>query len=276
MRCLFRILGLVFLIVGGYLLYVAFIVSPDEQAGTIGDTFETIIAANDNVAVALPGLRGADGPSVAAPAAMTATESRVVDFEWPSEFRADESGVVRVTLRPLEAGGLQAEAEVGTNTIQSTPIAFGTCYASHQAKVSANIIAPEFEVEEAFTSNSQTLAPNGEVSWRWTLTPEKTGNLVFTVVLNVAWLPQTSGFCPLPAEPTTFWSQSVQVEASHVFGLITVPQASMIGTVLAVMGFIGEMPLLSELLAVVFTRRLERGDQRRQRRREDRRNRRRR
>jgi len=68
------------------------------------------------------------------------------------------------------------------------------------------------------------------------------------------------------------WGQTVQVEVNYVFGFITVPQASIAGTVLGVVGVVAEIPLLEKFLEIFWNVFL--GGNRRRRQREDRRNRR--
>ncbi len=278
MRRLFMILGFIFLIVGGYLLYTSYINTPDESVDvTIGQPTGQELTTDSVVGVGQGADNGDRGPAVAAASSLE-PEIRVVEFEWPTEFRSGESGSVRVKLRPFGEDGLVAEAQIADNAIQTTPIAFANCYDTHEAKVTAYMRANEFDVQDEFSNATRILHRDQAVEWLWTLTPEEDGSLVFTVRLDVEWtlLPgQADTFSCSTTPPTTFWTQAVQVEVSKVFGLLTIPHASMLGSVLAVLGFIGEIPLMGELIAVIFERRLERGDERRRERRDRRRNRRR-
>jgi hypothetical protein len=137
--------------------------------------------------------------------------------------------------------------------------------------VTATIIAPAFEIEGT-TNDSQPLSRGGEVTWRWSLTPDKEGTFIITMAINLSWQarPEATGasaLCStLSLSPFSLWGQSVQVEVSKVLGLITIQQASVAGTVLAVVGFIAELPFMGEIFGVLFERRLERrADRKRQR-----------
>jgi hypothetical protein len=199
-------------------------------------------------------------------------EQRVVEFEWPTEFRTGEAGSIRLTLKALPSGGLQASvAEIPTNAIIATPILMTDCYEEYTATVSARIIAPAFEIEST-TNDAQPLSRGEEVTWRWSLTPDKEGTFIITMAINLSWqlkpnIAPTSLLCQTISQtPFSLWGQSVQVEVSKVLGLITIQQASIAGTVLAVVGFIAELPFMGEIFGVLFERRLERrADRKRQR-----------
>ncbi|NDJ87388.1 MAG: hypothetical protein GYB66_16035 [Chloroflexi bacterium] len=197
-------------------------------------------------------------------------EQRVVDLEWPEEFRVGETGAIRLTLKPLPEGGFEvASPEIETNKIISTPITLVDCYDAYDARVTARLVAPDaFEIEDNATETIP-LSRGQEASWRWSLTPDESGSFVITVSLTMDWslkpgaTPPPNSCQSLATDRFTFWGQSVQVEANQVFGFITIPQASILGGVLAVLGFVGELPLLSEILGILFERRLERRAERR-------------
>lgn len=221
---------------------------------------------------------GSDGPLGSASADgqggfVGGVEQRVVELEWPEEFRTGEGGVVRVTLKPLPQGGFEVSSpEIDTNAIFATPITLQDCYNEYNAFVSAQIIAPEFEIETA-DDTRKLMQPGGEVSWRWTLTPDTEGTFVITLALRMDWEAKTGvtpsvGICnDLAAREYTFWGQSVQVEVVLVLGLITIDQASLAGTVLAVLGTASQIPFTLEILGVLLERRINRrADARRNRR----------
>jgi hypothetical protein len=200
-------------------------------------------------------------------------EQRVVELEWPEQFRTGEGGAVRVTLKPLPDGGLEVSSpEIATNAIFATPISLQNCYADYNAFVTAQIIAPEFDIETP-DEDRKLLREGGEVTWRWTLTPDTEGTFVITLALRMDWearagvTPALSICNDLAARTYTFWGQSVQVEVVRVLGLITIDQASLAGTVLAVLGTASQIPFTLEILGVLFERRINRrADARRNRR----------
>lgn len=182
-------------------------------------------------------------------------EERVAELEWPEEFREGESGAVRLTLRALEDGGLEAVAEIGDNTVLATPILIRDFYATHTATVRARITAPEFEVENN-NSAEQSMLEGQQVEWRWTLTPQDTGTFPITIGVEVLWKPlDASGS---EQGPYPIWGQSVQTEVVQVFGLISIPEASIAGTILAVLGALMQFPFFSNIVEAIGERILER------------------
>jgi hypothetical protein len=159
--------------------------------------------------------------------------------------------------------------------VVATPILITDRYDTHDAFVTATISAPDFTVS-AVSNPTQPLARGGEVTWRWTLESNSAQTAVIALGLSITWQPKPGQ--PLPAlTNVTIWGQTLQVEVDHVFGLITVPQASAAGTVLAVLGFIAEMPLLAKFLEIfldIFFGRDRRRREEERRRREQRRRRR--
>ncbi len=196
---------------------------------------------------------------------LTGYEQRVVELEWPSELQVGRSGLVRVKLRVLAGGALQPVAEVADNQVLATPILITDRYDTHTAIVTANLSAPDFEV--SWTNNlAQPMERGSEPEWRWTLKANDSGSALIVIGLTLTWQAKVADAPPAPAN-VPIWGQTVQVEVNHVFGLITVPQASILATALAVVGFVAEVPLLGLVLettlGIVF------GGRRRRRRRED-------
>lgn len=183
------------------------------------------------------------------------TEERVAELEWPEKFRDGESGSIRLTLRALEEGGLVAEAEIDENTILATPIILTDRYETHDAFITARISAPDFEIE-GNSSAQQQMFEGERVEWRWTLTPEDTGTFIITVGTEVIWQPKDPGgqtIGPLPV-----WGQAVQSDVDQVFGLISIPQASIAGTIIAVIGALLELPFFAEIGSAFLERVLDR------------------
>ncbi len=196
-------------------------------------------------------------------------EQRVVELEWPSEFQVGRSSLVRIKLKVLESGALQPVAEIADNEVVATPILITDRYDTHNAFVTAMLSAPDFAVETV-NPPTQSLQRGGDVEWRWTLTANSAQTSIISLGLAITWEPKPGQ----PPGPTNvaIWGQSLQVEVNHVFGLITVDQASIAGTALAVLGLVAELPLLGPVLGFFFRllfgrRRRRRNDNRRGRRR---------
>ena len=219
------------------------------QAG-IPLTTDIVLDSDTGVAVApLPQAAGALAPEGAGGMTTAAGgyEQRVVELEWPAHFQVGRAGLVRIKLKRLEGGALQPVAEVADNEVMATPILLTDRYDTHDAFVTATIAAPDFRVETVSPA-TQPLQRGGEVEWRWLLTADKAGKMVISLGLSISWQPKPGQ----PPGPTNvpIWGQALQVEASYVFGLFTVPQSSVAGTVLAVLGVVAEIPLLEKFLGL--------------------------
>ncbi|MCC6800302.1 MAG: hypothetical protein IT325_09300, partial [Anaerolineae bacterium] len=157
------------------------------------------------------------------------------------------SGTVRVKLKMLDDGSAQPVAEIAGNEIAATPILIADRYDTHTAQLTATISAPNFEIE-ALASATQTLERGGETQWLWTLSADSSGRGVIAVGITLTWVSKASG---QPETTVTLWGQAIEAEINYVFGSITVPQASIAGTALAVVGFVAQIPLIDAVLDVI-------------------------
>ncbi len=212
-----------------------------------------VVISEDTPVEVAPLAANAPAPAPDGQGGFTATaagyEQRVVELEWPTTFQVGRSGAVRIKLKMLEGGALQPVAEVADNEIVATPILLTDRYNTHNAFVTATISAPDFRINSV-SSARQPLTRGGEVEWRWTLEADDAQTAVISLGLSITWEPLPGVTDPGPTN-VTIWGQTVQVEVNYVFGLITVPQASIAGTVLAVIGFVAQMPLLDSFLGLL-------------------------
>lgn len=177
-------------------------------------------------------------------------EQRTVELEWPRSFRVGGNGAVVLTLKALPTGDVEAVAEIADNQVIATPILIQDRYDEYEAQFTARLVAPDFTSEE-LTPQMQVLGRGEEGTWRWSLkAPDDSGAFVINIVINLAWQPKpNSGVQPIQAR--NIWGQALQVDVNYVFGSVTVPQASTLGTVLAFVGFAIQIPLLAEILGGV-------------------------
>lgn len=196
-------------------------------------------------AVAAPNTSGQGGAG-----GIAGYEQRTVELEWPRSFRVGGSGTVVLTLKALPSGGVEAVAEIKDNQVIATPILITDFYDTHNARYSARLVAPDFDVE-TLTPQTQQLGRGEEGTWRWSLdAPGNSGSFVINLVINLEWQPKpNTNVQTIPAR--NIWGQALQVDVNFVFGSITVPQASTAGTALAVVGFAMQIPLLGEILGGV-------------------------
>ncbi|MCQ3930437.1 MAG: hypothetical protein DPW16_08240 [Chloroflexi bacterium] len=202
-------------------------------------------------------------------------EQRVVELEWPQEFRNGESRTIKVTLKALAGGGFQVSAaEIQSNTVLATPIVMTDNYNTHIAQVTGRVIAPEFEIESANSTDTFQMERGQEVTWRWTLKPKDTGTFVITFGIEVLWQPRDANTAP-PIGPYPIWGQAVQTEVQEVLGPLTIPNMSIAGGVLGVLGALSQLPFAGEIFGFLFERGVNRGAERRRQRQAQRRQRRR-
>jgi hypothetical protein len=209
--------------------------------GVVLDSATGVAVAPLDAAAGAPAPDGSGGMAAAA----TGYEQRVIELEWPAHFQVGRASSLRVTLKMLEGGALQPVAEIGENEVVATPILLTDRYATHDAFVTATLSAPDFAVGSVSPATQQ-LQPGGELTWRWTLSSTRAQKAIIALGLAITWQPKP-GQPPGPSN-VGLWSQTVQVDVNHVFGLLTVPQATVAGTVLGVLGFVAEIPLVDAAL----------------------------
>ncbi len=277
MRCLYKlvfsIVGLLALLIGGFLLYTVFIDTPEERIDTLGAALQNETLTTDTeVQVVSDGGRTGDrtATEVGQGGDSSSYDLRVVEFEWPEELRTGEASAIRLTLKKLPDGGLEVSVpEIAENTIVATPISVDDCYDSYDASVSAHLVAPELTVDELTNATRTLTRETQDLTWRWNVTGDQEKRVIMTLLLDITWTQEPGTEARLQCESKTnynIWGQSVQVEIVKVLGLISIREASVVGTALAVIGFIGQFPVATEIFGILFERQLEsRADQRRQR-----------
>ena len=235
------------------------VASADTVVNTNPVLQNEVIDANSEVNVVEVDPNANDGPA-------TTIEARVVELEWPEVFREGESGAIRIKLRALEDGGLEAVAEVDGNSVVATPVLITDRYDTHTANIKARISAPDFDIE-AVTSENQQMSRGDAVEWRWNLTPNEKGNFVISFAVELTWTPKANSADQTTYGPRTIWGQAVQTQVDQVFGLISIPTASTAGTLLAVLGAIAELPFVMDLLKSFLENKVEDANKKRRNRR---------
>ncbi len=244
----------------------------DEQIAAFGGDLDTqniidnniVVDGQTDVRILRPvGVDGNNSPTTdinGQGGAAASYEQRLVELEWPESFRTGESGTVRLSYKALSAGS--SGPEVTTNALRAQPIQVLNCYGDFEAFVTARMITPDSFKLETLDESTKRVEQGQEATWRWTLTPEKEGSFVMTLALQIEWRVR-QGRSPLPGlcssladgTPNTIWGQTVQTEVNYVLGLITIEQASLAGTALAVIGTVSQVPLLMDILLIFFERR---------------------
>lgn len=179
---------------------------------------------------------------------------RVVEFEYPQSFRLGRSENVRLTLKPVGSGQIAVVPEIEDNTLIATPILLTDYHDTHNAFFSARLVAPDVQSVALLTAESQQAARGEDATWRWSVkVPENAGRFTMTLILDLRWDPKpgTSGTV---INRGTIWSQSVEAEVEYVFGIVSVPQASLLGTILAIIGFVAQVPTMATFFGYMLSR----------------------
>lgn len=234
--------------------------SPPPTAGDVGATGGTLPLTNDVVLDGDTGVevaplaleQAAPSGDVSGQGGALSTvkyEQRVVELEWPQSFRVNGSDSLRIKLKVLGDGSLQPVAEIDEHAVVATPILITDRYDTHNATVTATLSAPDFEVT-AVNNLTQPLTRGSDVEWRWTLKAADSGSSVIALGLSITWTPKDPGGEQVPPN-VAIWGQTLQVDINFVFGALTIPQASIAGTVLAAVGFVFEVPTIFKVLQVL-------------------------
>lgn len=227
--------------------------NPQELASGVPLTTDIVLNNATQVQVA-PLTTGTGSGTSSGQGGMTATasgyEQRVVELEWPNKFQVGRAGSLRVTLKVLSGGALQPVAEVAGNEVLATPILITDRYDTYDAVVTATISAPDFHVESV-SPLSQPLQRGGEADWRWTLKSDSAHTAIISLGLMISWTPKP-GQSGQPLLNVLIWGQTLQVKVGYVLGLISVPQANVASAVLAVLGFVAQIPMADKILGVIW------------------------
>jgi hypothetical protein len=225
--------------------------SPQEIPSAIQLTSDIVL--NDATQVLVAPLPTGTGPATSSgQGGMTTTaagyEQRVVELEWPGKFQVGRAGSLRVTLKALSGGALQPVAEIAGDEVLATPILITDRYDTYDASVTASISAPDFQIETV-SPITQPLQRGANAEWRWTLKASSAQTAVISLGLTISWVPKP-GQSGQPLLNIPIWGQTLQVKVGYVLGLISVPQANVAGTVLAVLGFVAQIPMADKILGV--------------------------
>lgn len=248
MRLLFTILGLVFLVAGGFLLYQVFIVEPETTTTTEPTTNETYaegeVVATSPRSNGISGFGATDGQGGGA--SVPGIERRNIEFEYPESFREGESGIVRVRLTE---GQISISPEIEGNAVIPDSTFLFTRFDTHDGTVTATIEAPNFDVSSPSVTKPFIKGVDNE--WSWTLEPKKTGESTIRVSISVAWTPKPGIQNIVAIPPTEIWTGNAKTEVNQVLGIISIPNASVAGTVLAVLGIFAQSPNILDIISFV-------------------------
>lgn len=136
---------------------------------------------------ATPGLPSQDqeGPP-------TIKEDRQLILEWPQKIRKGDSGLISVILEMDQSGDVTPTVTIEGQESSGEPVQIPDLYDTHQVKTYAqlNIAGMEIRPEK---QPQKPLQRGEQVSYHWTVFPEKEGVYQGTVTFQVQFTPREGG-----------------------------------------------------------------------------------
>lgn len=142
------------------------------------------------------------------------SEDHTVQVEWPAEMRLGDSDIVRLTLVPSSVGFTLVTEYPEHQTVTQTVTV--NRQAGYDLFAVARLDGPGFEITPP-GDQTQFLAQNQPVSWRWSLTPRHAGRQRAALSLNLRWLPQ-AGSSAAPRS-VTIYSTGLEVQVHSFLGM---------------------------------------------------------
>lgn len=188
---------------------------------------------------------GTAAPSVALPAI---PEKRRLTLESPTQIRAGDSDVVRLTLEVDELGNITPTAQIDGNVVTGEDVEIPDLYETHNVIAEAKFDIAGIQVSPPELI-SQTLSKGQAVNFYWSVRPVEVGNYRGTVWFYLRFVDKVSG------EETrkTVSAQLVEIEAVNFLGLpANVVRA--FGGIGAFIGVVVGFPFFEDIIKFIFGR----------------------
>lgn len=192
-------------------------------------------------------------PEESVPTALPAIpERRRLTLEFPSQIRAGDSDVVRLTLEVDDLGNIIPTAQFEGNVITGEVVEIPDLYETHNVIAEAKFDIAGLQVSPPDLI-SQTLSKGQPVNFYWSIRPVEVGTYRGTVWFYLRFVDKVSG----EESRKTVSAQIVEVEAVNFLGLPAnlVRTAGGVGSVIgAIVGF----PFFEDIVKFIFRRRMRR------------------
>lgn len=179
----------------------------------------------------------------------TIPERRRLTLEFPTEIRAGDSDLVRLTLEVDDLGNLTPTAEIGGNVVTGEVVEIPNLYETHQVIVESRFDIAGLEVRPPELV-SEALTPGGSVTFRWSVHPQETGLYRGTIWLYLRFVDKQSG----EESRKTVSAQLVEIEAVNFLGF-SGGFARTTGVIGSVVGTIIGFPFFEDILKFLMKRR---------------------
>ena len=180
------------------------------------------------------------------------TENRRLTLEFPSQIRAGDSDVLRLTLEVDDLGNIVPTAQFEENVVTGEVVKIPDLYETHNVIAEAKFDIAGLEVSPPELI-SQTLSKGQAVNFYWSIRPTEAGAYRGTVWFYLRFVDKVSG----EESRKTVSAQIVEIEAVNFLGLPAnlVRTAGGIGSIVgAIVGF----PFFEDIVKFVFRRRTRR------------------
>lgn len=187
-----------------------------------------------------PALTAPAATQVPPPATAPAIEE-IAEVEWPGRMRLGESDVVRLALLPVDDGYVvsaefpEHEAITETVTLEQLP--------GYDVIATARLDGVGFSLAPR-GDQPQNWQPDRQLTWRWTISPRRSGQQRLSLALTMQWRPEAGR--SLPSRQVTTFSRALDVEVVGLLGLSS-RQMWALGLVGGMLALAGGIPLLLHL-----------------------------
>lgn len=179
-------------------------------------------------------------------------ERRRLTLEFPSQMRAGDSELVRLTLEVDDLGNLTPTAQIGGNVVSGEVVEIPNLYESHHVIAEARFDLAGMEIRPAELV-SEALAPGNSVTFYWSIRPQDAraaGVYRGTIWLYLRFVDKQNG----GESRKTVSAQIVEIETVNFLGL-SGEFARTTGVIGSVVGTIIGLPFLEDIIKLLLKRR---------------------
>lgn len=162
----------------------------------------------------------------AAPSQAQIPEQRLITVEWPATIRQGDSETLRLTLEMDETGALTPTAEVEGHEVSGKQVVIPNLYDTHNVVAEARLDLAGMEILPG-AEISETLRPGQDVTFYWSVRPERTGDYRGTLWLHLHFIPKESAG---EESRIALTAQRIEIRTVNMLGLGGTP-ARVLGAV---------------------------------------------
>ncbi|MFW6096424.1 MAG: phosphotransferase [Chloroflexota bacterium] len=216
------------------------VTEPVQEEGEEVEVTRVVVTEGVPGTVQTPALT-APAATQAPPLATAPAIEEIAEVEWPGRMRLGESDVVRLALLPVDDGYVVSaefpEHETITETVALEQLAGYDVIATARLDGVGFSLAPRGD-------QPQNWQPERQLTWRWTISPRRSGQQRLSLALTIHWRPEAGR--SLPSRQLTTFSRALDVEVVGPLGLSN-RQMLALALVAGVLALAAGFPLLRRL-----------------------------